>query len=244
MMKKPKSENVVWLTLMSVAALGAIAFFPPEIKLAVILGWLGAAILTFTDIQPLRWLRNLQSATPIRKDHSGKSQTPAARQASARAKARGNFISNDLQLLDIGLIAINQGARGPVFQRTNSLNSDHKAVRPYIRLRLPSNFYERHARLRFSLKDPTGNEMFIHEQETWLTPGEQDTIPTHQMPISDSQVTDNLGDWKLEVALDGRLIAEHNFRISPTIERRRERLQSDTSTSSRSVSLDELISDE
>ena len=243
-MMKPKSDNYLWLAIMSVVALGAIAFLPLEMKLVTLVGWVGAGLLTFSDIQPSHWLKGIRSSAPIRKDRVRDSQTPAARQASARAKARGNLIPNDLLLLDIGLIASRQDTSGPVFQRTNSLNSDHKAVRPYIRLRLPSEFAERHALLRFSFEGPDGNEVYIHELETWLTAGEQDLIPTHQMPIMDSYVIENLGDWKLEIALDGRLIAEHDFRISPSIERRRDRLREEASPSSDNIPLDDLLIDD
>lgn len=243
-MNSPKSENYLWLTLMSLGTLGAIIFFPLEIKLAAIAGLLGAGVLTFTKFSPANWLQKLQTLSTNRGERSIKSQTPAARQAAARAKARGNFITNDLHLLDIGLIATNRSQGGPALQRTNSLHTDQIAVRPYLRLRLPHNFYERHASLRFLFKDPTGVEIFIHEQESWLTLGEQDVIPTHQMPISNNEKLNHLGEWILEVFLDDRLIAEHNFRISPSIQSRRERLQSDDIDSSTNIPLDELIRDE
>ncbi len=243
-MTRPKSDNLLWLAIMSVVALVAIIQFPLGISLVALAGWVIAGLLTFTDIQPGRWLDSIRSSASIRKGQVGNSRTPAARQASARAKARGNLIPNDLLLLDIGLIASRQSTNGPIFQRTDSLNSDHNAVRPYIRLRLPSDFTERHALLRFSFEGPDGNEVYIHELETWLTAGEQDLIPTHQMPITDSRVIENLGDWKLEVALDGRLIAEHGFRISPSIERRRNRLREEASTSPDSIPLDDLLIDD
>lgn len=243
-MNSPKSENYLWLTLMCLGTLGALLFFPLEIKLAAVVGLLGAGILTFTKVLPAKWLQKLQTLTTNRGERSIKSQTPTARQAAARAKARGNFITSDLHLIDIGLIATNRSQGGPLLQRTNSLHTDQIAVRPYLRLRLPHNFYERHASLRFLFKDPTGIEIFIHEQESWLTPGEQDVIPTHQMPILNNEKLKNLGDWIMEVYLDDRLVAEHNFRISPSIQSRRERLQSDDTNPATNVSLDELIRDE
>lgn len=242
-MISPKPENFIWLALFVLLTLVAVLIFPPTGQLLAVLGLLAAALLTFIDFSPKnRWQRS--EASSAQHDPPVKSQTDEARQAIARARARGHTLMKDLHVLDIGLIAVGGSANDPVLRRANSLHDGLQAVRPYIRLRLPKNFYERHGTFHFVIKDPTDEEIYIHEQETWLSPGEQDIIPTHQMPILENEKLTHLGDWILELYLDERLVAEHGFRISPSYQTRRQRLQEDAKPSSTVATLDELMQDE
>ena len=149
-----------------------------------------------------------------------------------------------MQTLDIGLIADNSSSSGPTFRRSNSLTSEDLAARPYLRLRMPADFKGRHAQLRFAFLDPSGEERFVHELETWLTAGPQDVFPSHQMPIRNSANLEHMGDWKLEVDLDGRLLAEHTFRIAPSIAQRRARLREDEAAQTEDIPLDDLMRDD
>ncbi|MCY4008683.1 MAG: hypothetical protein OXF22_02885 [Anaerolineaceae bacterium] len=243
-MISPKPENFPWLALFASLMLVSLLIFPPTVQLLAALGSLAATWLTFFDFSLAKRRQRRQHHSVLRGDPPVKSQSEEARQAIARAKARGNYIARDLHVLDIGLIAVGGNPSNPMLRRTNSLHDDLQAVRPYLRLRLPKNFYERHGTFRFAFKDPTHEEIYIHEQETWLTAGEQDIIPTHQMPISENEKLSQLGDWILEVYLDERLMAEHSFRISPSFQTRRERLQKGANPASTEAALDELMQDE
>ncbi len=225
MLKNLKRENLWWLASLGLLMLFTLFSGSTLAFLFILAGFLLAILLSLRNFPPGNLFRNLlknpQSAVS---GPSSAKQTRAAKEAAARARARGGIIPSEITMLKIGLIAHKAQSDKPVILRESTVRSNLHAIRPYITLELPAGVTERHALLRFSFQNPNSQECYVHEMETWLAVGQQDIYPSDQMPIHETDI--QFGDWHLEIQLDGRLIAEHGFRVSPSSGYRRRRLTS------------------
>ncbi len=216
-----KQRNLIWLGVMG--ALTGIAVFSPNVPPAmdmILMGSFGAAaIVSLVDVNPRDLLRRLDERTPIPLT-SNRRMSPDAREAADRAASRGGALDPDLELLDIGLIALQSSRAGMSMQRSRSVSLDDDGLRPYITLKVDPVEADRHARVRFEVIDGAGNTVYIHEMKTYLRDGELNILPDHQMaldPEDDSIVT---GDCDLRVYIDGELSGVLGFTLAPSVQNR------------------------
>ena len=167
------------------------------------------------DLQPKQLLKTVQERTTL-----GGKTTPDAREAAERAKARGAYLMGDMELLDIGLIALSERYDGMVMNRTRNLSLDDNSVRPYITLQVPAIEADRRANIRFEIDDGHGDKIYVHEQEMYLRDGKMDILANTQMPLFDSDMGIDPGDGDLRVYIDGDLAGILGFTITPSTQDR------------------------
>jgi hypothetical protein len=147
-----------------------------------------------------------------------------AREAVERASNRG-YLSSDIQLADIGLIASQTGNDGLVMRRTRSISKDDDGVRPYIILNVPAHESDRNATIRFALIDQNGKEQYIREMSVYLRDGEMNILADNHMPLISNDHIGGMGDWDLRVTIDGSLAGVHGFSLTASADERRQRLR-------------------
>ena len=151
--------------------------------------------------------------------------TPQAREAAEREAARaGYFNRNGIVMLDIGLIAMQNGVEGLAMRRTRNISKDDDGVRPFITLHVMPKEAERQALIRYEIYNHLGEEQYVHEMKTYLREGELSLLADHHLPLAGNQGVDGNGDWDLRVFVDDNLIGMHNLMLSPSVNERRRRL--------------------
>lgn len=208
-----KRRNLVWLG--TLAALTGLAIFSQGLtgvaSLVLLAILTGAAIFSIFDFQPTTLIESVQQKTNI-----GTRNSPDAREAVERAKARGSYLPKDLEVLDVGLIALRDSYDGMLMQRTRSLSLDDDGVRPYVSLQIPPLEADRYADITFEIIDGNGKVVYKHEQRMYLRDGKLDVLAEMQMPLSDSTLNIAHGNGDLRVLVDGTLAAMLGFTITPS----------------------------
>jgi hypothetical protein len=205
-----KRRNLVWLGILG--ALAGVAILSPGVPAGVAflllasLGVVGA--ISLFDIEPRRLLKAAQDRSPI-----GGRISNDAREAAERARVRGAYLPSDMDLLDVGLIAMQERYSGSVMQRTRNLSLDDESARPYVTLRVPPLEADRRATVRFDMEDGHGDLVYSHEQQVYLRDGKMDILAGNQMPLFDSTMNLNPGDGDLRVYIDDRLVGVLGFTL-------------------------------
>ena len=218
-----KRRNTAWLITM--ALLIGFALLAAPISAAVQLSLIGAlavaAIASMIELGPEReTLLQVLHRAPVRRRI-----TPQAREAAERAAARaGYFNRNGIVMLDIGLIAMQNGVEGLAMRRTRNISKDDDGVRPFITLHVMPEEAERQALIRYEIYNHLGEEQYVHEMKTYLREGELSLLADHHLPLAGNQGVDGNGDWDLRVFVDDNLIGMHNLMLSPSVNERRRRL--------------------
>lgn len=208
-----KQRNLIWLGMLG--TLTGLAVFSQGLDAPtslVMLGALGVAgAVSLFDLKPQALIRTMQEKTVL-----GGKISADAREANDRAKARGRVPLTDIQLLDIGLIALRENYDGLVMQRTRNLSLDDKSVRPYLSLQVPALEADRRAMVRFEIDDANGKKVYIHEQEMYMRDGKMDILAEMQMPLFDSDMNLAHGDGDLRVYLENDLLGVLGFSLTPS----------------------------
>ncbi|MBW4437638.1 MAG: hypothetical protein KME04_10920 [Pleurocapsa minor GSE-CHR-MK-17-07R] len=215
-----RTTMVPWLSLLGVSVVVAVlSGSAPNILVPLALVALLAAAIGFSlmNARPSQLLeRSRSSLAAVR-------MTAEAREAAVRAKSGGSYASPDLTLMDIGMIAMQTGEYGVNMRRTRDVSLDDEGVRPFISLSVLPNGAERRALIRFELRDGMGKTRFVHEMRPYLRAGETDLLADHHLPLAAGAEEFEPGDWDLRVSIDGRMIGEHVFRVTPSLSNRFER---------------------
>jgi len=145
-----------------------------------------------------------------RVQQSQKPANPIYRHA-LKAVKRAGLDPDNVQVLvvDIGVMAFNEGSNKPQIYRTWEIPDDIDHLQPYVELRLPT---QANGRVKFEVFDAQGNAVFIHEDYYNLKRGRNFINPASRMPIHDQLEMDD--DWGLRVSADGVLLAEHSFNFA------------------------------
>lgn len=224
-------RNTIWLGILAtmlavVLLIGDVSVAVQAVLLALFLFALGATVVN--PKLPANLYQTVQARTQDRVRRSRMS--PQALEAYARAEARGTYRSNNVQLVDIGMITTQSGDDGIVMRRTRSISKDDDGVRPFLTVQVPTQEAERNALLRFEIVDHNGNEQHVHEMTVYLRNGEMNLLSDHHLPLMDNPYIEGMGDWDLRVYLDNGLMGIHNFALTPSFEDRRARLNRRKST--------------
>jgi hypothetical protein len=216
-----KRRNTAWLAVLAaVTVVGLLAAPAAPIQLALLAIFALAAVASVVEIGREResLIAALRRA-PIRNRVS-----PQAKEAMERAKSRGGYISNDLMMLDLGLIAVQSSYEGMAMRRTRSISKDDDGVRPFVTLNVEAHEAERNATVRFEIYNQNGEQKFVHEMRTYLREGEMSIMTDHHLALAGNRDVQGAGDWDLRVYLDGNLVGMQNFMLAPSMNDRQRRL--------------------
>lgn len=240
-----RRRNTAWLTTLGLLIGFALLAAPVSaaVQLALIGVFAVAMVASLVELGPQReTLIDALQRAPIRRRI-----TPQAREASERAASRAGFFNrNGINMLDLGLIAVQTGMDGMAMRRTRNVSKDDDGVRPFITLYVHPEEAERQSVIRFEIFNHMGERQYVHEMKTYLREGEMNLLADHHLPLAGNRGVDGSGDWDLRVSIDGNLIGMHNLMLSPSVNERRLRLtgEAEVRLSSRSTSSTYEIVDE
>ena len=182
-----KRRNTVWLTAMALlTVMGIIAAgSAPLVQLLLLSLFAMAAIASTVKLGANEeTIIDALKRAPLRQRMS-----PQAKEAIERARTRGGYMSDDLIMLDIGLIAGQTNYEGMAFRRTRNVSKDDDGVRPFVTLNVDALEANRHATVRFEIYDQNGDELFVHEMRTYLREGEMSLMADHHLPLTGPERT-------------------------------------------------------
>jgi hypothetical protein len=219
-------RNMIWLGALSV--LMALVMISGNVAVEVQAAFAGlfllAAALTFFDFNITdsgKLVQSLQQRSPLNRFR----MSPEAREAIARASTRPGYYTSNLQLADLGVIALQNGTDGMVMRRTRTISKDDDGVRPFVTLNVPAAEAERHATIVFELIDQNGEEQYVYEMRMFLREGEMNILADTQLPLAGNDHIAGMGDWDLRVSVDGILLGVHSLGLTASQETRIRRLQ-------------------
>jgi hypothetical protein len=211
-----RKSSTSWLV--ALAALTGIAVLSGTATVAVQVALLAlfatALVLTLSPGRPARIVRVARASGAAAR------MSADAREAAARARREGALGTTDLTLLDIGLIALESSDEGMHMRRTSSPSLDDDALRPFVTLHVQPTAAERRALVRFELRDGQGKSRYVHELRPYLRAGDMNLLADHQLPLRENPDALQAGDWDLRLFIDGRLMADHVFTLTPSLENR------------------------
>lgn len=218
-----KRRNTSWLVALGLL-IGFAFIAVPAIPAATQIALLGilAVAMAASMIEIGRDRENLIEAlrrAPIRQRIS-----PQAKEATERAKSRGGYMSNNLTMLDLGVIASQSGYEGMAMRRTRSISKDDDGVRPFVTLHVDPEEAERSTVIRFEIYNQNGEQEYIHEMRPYLREGELTIMADYHLPLAGNSDIQGVGDWDMRVYIDGNLAGLHNFTLAPSFAERAERL--------------------
>ena len=217
-----RKRNTAWLAVLAmVTAVGLIAAGSlPVLQFALLAIFTLATLASVVEIGREREsLMDALRRAPIRNRISAQ-----AKEAMERAKARGGYVSDNLMMLDLGLIAVQSSPEGMAMRRTRSISKDDDGVRPFVTLNVEAHEAERNATVRFEIYNQNGEQKFVHEMRTYLREGEMSIMTDHHLALAGNRDVQGAGDWDLRVYLDGNLVGMHNFMLAPSMNERQRRL--------------------
>ncbi len=238
-----RRRNTVWLTVLglligfALLASGGAISAPVQLALLGIFGAAMVASLVEFGRNKSTLMDTLKRA-PIRQRIS-----PQAKEAQERAKSRGGYLSPQMVLLDLGLIAVQSSYEGMAMRRTRSISKDDDGTRPFITLYIDSTEADRNAVIRFEILDHHGQPKFVHEVRSYLREGEMNIMSDHHLPLEGNNDITGAGDWELRVSVDGRLVGLHNFTLAPSITERTRRLARQQGTLLQEIDEEEVAFD-
>jgi hypothetical protein len=215
-----RRRNTAWLAALAVVTAIGLLAAPAAIQVALLTIFALATLASIVEIGREREsLMDALRRAPIRNRVS-----PQAKEAMERAKARGGYISNDLMMLDLGLIAVQSSHEGMAMRRTRSISKDDDGVRPFVTINVEPHEAERNATVRFEIYNQNGEQKFVHEMRTYLREGEMSIMTDHHLALAGNRDVQGAGDWDLRVYVDGNLVGMHNFMLAPSMNERQRRL--------------------
>lgn len=216
-----RRRNLGWLAVLAMLTIAGMVAAPVgAIQFVLLAIFALASVASVVEIGKER--ENIIDAlrrAPIRQRVS-----PSAKEAMERARSRGGFVSNDLMMLDVGLIAVQSGVEGMAMRRTRSISKDDDGARPFVTLNVEASEAERNATIRFEIFNQHGDQKFVHEMKAYLREGEMNIMTDHHLPLAGNRDVAGAGDWDLRVYIDGNLAGMHNFMLAPSMNERHRRL--------------------
>lgn len=220
-----RQRNLIWLGILgALTAVAIIGADIPAVETILLALTSAAAVGTLVDFRVAR-PQTLVGAIQQRTPGSTASRTTAqAREALSRAASRGSGLPPGIDMLDVGMIALQAGPDGMVMRRSRSLSKDDDGVRPFITLQVSPSEADRQAVVRFEIIDQNGQEQYIHEMRVYMRDGEVNILADHHLRLYGNDAIVGFGDWDLRVYLDGQLLGMHGVAVNPSEEERRNRV--------------------
>jgi hypothetical protein len=220
-------RNTPWLIVMGLMVLLALtatlAPLSPVFQVGVVAALLVAIAGSFRGgirrIQP----RTVQRAAqyPLTKMR----MSPAAREATDRARRFGEFVPPGISVMDIGLITSASTPEGMVMRRSRAVSLDDDGARPYLTITVAPEAAERQTLLRFEIIDQNGETQYVHEMKTYLRDGDMNLLADTHLPLTGNTRLTGAGDWDLRVSMDGATLGLLSFSVAPSIRERARKLR-------------------
>lgn len=219
-----RRSNIVWLVTISILIMFALVAGGAAVPLPAQLALLGLFTFAFGASALQFGKQRATLIESLRRNPLRQRVTPAAKEATERARQRGGYDPIGMTLLDVGLIAVQSSYEGMAMRRTRSVSKDDDGVRPFITLHVDPSEAERNARLRFEMQDHNGQTRYVHELKTYLREGEMNIMADHHLPLYGNDEIVGAGDWELRVMVDGNLVGVQHFTLAPSMTERARRL--------------------
>ncbi len=236
-------RNTPWLIVMGLMVLLAltatgVSALAPLFQVGVVAALLVAVAGSFRGngirrIQPRTIQRAAQSPLTVMR------MSPAAREATDRARRRGELTPPGISVMDVGLITSASTPEGMVMRRSRAISLDDDGARPYLTINVAPQAAERQTVIRFEIIDQNGDTQYVHEMKTYLRDGDMNLLADTHLPLSGNSKLTGAGDWDLRVSMDGATLGMLSFTASPSI-RERERMLRGESPVERLQILDEV----
>jgi len=220
-----KRRNTGWLVALGLVI--AFALFAGVASPAVQLVLLGIFAVSMVASMVELGSERQSLMDTIRKAPLRNRTSPQAKEAVERARTRGGFVDDDLMVMDIGVIASQNGYDGMAMRRTRSASKDDDGLRPFVTINVAPNQAHRNSVIRFEVYNQSGEQEYVHEMRTYLREGEMNIMADHHLPLAGNPDIGGYGDWDVRVYVDGNLAALHDFTMSPSINDRTRRLTRD-----------------
>ncbi len=245
-------RNTPWLIMLGLMVLlaltASVAPLAPLFQVGVVAALLVAVAGSFTGgirrIQPRAVQRAAQSPLTIMR------MSPAAREATERARRLGGLTPLGISVMDVGLITSISTPEGMVMRRSRAISLDDDGARPYLTINVAPDAAERQTVVRFEIIDQNGDTQYVHEMKTYLRDGDMNLLADTHLPLSGNSKLTGAGDWDLRVSMDGATLGMLSFTASPSIRERQrmlrgedavERLQTIDEVDDSPVSLNDLM---
>jgi hypothetical protein len=189
-----------------------------ELAFVLVAGYIGLALASLARFA----LPQLNFAVP--QISNAIRMSPAARQATQRARGRANY-SDDTTLTDIGMI-INERRRDGQWNRhlAQIVSLDDDAIQPFAAVHADADQSNRLALIQFDIFDQTGRQRFSRQCEQWVREGINLIVCDRQLPLQPiNDENGRSGVWDLRITIDGSVVGVHSFTVTPsTADRRRQ----------------------
>jgi hypothetical protein len=149
----------------------------------------------------------------LRRDDEETVEEQFARQPEAVYKhalesvRRAGLNPDTMQVLpvDVGVMAYS-GDNDPVIHRTYPVPDSVEYLQPYVQLRLP---IKAAGRVRFEIRDSSGEVVFVHEDKHELSRGRNLIVPPARLPVRD--LDGRNGVWEMRISADNVPLATYRF---------------------------------
>lgn len=230
-MSKSRRGTYIWLVMLGIAVglIALAAMFGTEVSapfaFALVVGYIAIALASIARFTlPQLNLSMPQISTAIR-------MTPAARQATQRARNRANF-SDDTTLTDVGMI-INQRRHDGQWNRhlAQIVSLDDDAIQPFLAIHADADQSNRLALIQFDIFDQTGRQRFSRQCEQWIRDGNNLIVCDRQLPLQPlNDENGRSGVWDLRITVDGSVVGVHSFTVTPSTANRRRQFNDEGET--------------
>jgi uncharacterized integral membrane protein len=242
-------KNTIWLGILSILMM--LVVISPNVSSAVQALLIGTFLLALGGVVldanlSNRLLQGIGERVSTRQNRI----SSEAREAQERAQQRGSYFTDDIELIDIGVISTQSGSDGVVMRRTRTVSKDDDGVRPFVILQVPPEDAERNVTIRFEFIDHRGEQQYVHQVNPYLRDGEMNILADTHLPLWGNDKIVGIGDWDLRVYINNNLVGLHSFhctasqsdRQQQTAERVEERRRRLTDTRRETpVSLEDLL---
>jgi hypothetical protein len=212
--------TLVWLfiILMALALTMVAGAIPLPVGAALIAAWMALALFVTGRSQIASVLDSLPAlgSRPAQ-------PSEIAREAIARARRHPNYDAL-VQLIDVGLVVDEQRPDGLSLRRGRFISLDDEGIRPFAIFHVPDVLSERVGKIRFELRNETGEVQYVYETEQWLKSGENTILPNYRFPVRSNKNALDAGSWTAHILLDEGVLGIHNFSLSPSLASRRRQL--------------------
>jgi hypothetical protein len=216
-----KRRDRIWIGMLGV--LTTLAMFSAAesgVKLGLLGAYAAATLLITLGDDVINGLRQRVTPQVLSRD----TRSAAAREAMARAHADNDPDLAGFTLADIGLFASETSEDGVTFRRTREVSNDDDGVRPYLDLMVDEFRAEKIALIRYEMADPSGETVFLREENAYLRLGKNTLHPDHHLPLGGAVVADQMGNWDMRVSINGIPLGTLMFTVTPSDSERLGRL--------------------
>ncbi|NLE51181.1 MAG: hypothetical protein GX613_07220 [Chloroflexi bacterium] len=224
MFRQSHRGTIVWLLIVGLAlALTLIAGSVPTLVGAALLA---AYLLLVVAIARNVDVETLIEALPARREPEVE-PSEVAREAMARARTHPRYDAL-IRLMDIGLIVDEPRPDGLSLRRGRFISLDDDGLRPFAIVNVPEPLANRVGRVRFELRDESGEPQYVYEADKWLQPGENAILPDYRLPIRRNKQGDlQPGAWSVHFEIDSGMLGVHGFSLTPSLAMRRRQMAAD-----------------